>query len=133
MDLLRDALLFPIFWNPLCLILTLMKFARLGALGYALINVYLWPPKVAGAIVNRTIDDQVGDSVTGPRPTYSPTHNVWENQNGTCSGNNCLINPDASQAFRKTYTAGTYYPGMRSMGISMQFKGKPIRFVHVIS
>jgi len=102
-----------------------MKLAHLGTLGYALINVYLWwPPKVAAVIVNRTIDDHLGDSVTGLRPTYLSTHNAWDNQNGTCSGNNCFISPNVTQAFRKTYTAGTYYPGMGSMRITMQFKGR---------
>ena len=40
-----------------------MKLMRLGALGYALISIYLWPSKVVAAIVNATIDDQLGDSV----------------------------------------------------------------------
>jgi hypothetical protein len=37
--ILKNAVGCPIFWNPLYLILTLMKLAHLGALGYTLINV----------------------------------------------------------------------------------------------
>ena len=84
-----------------------MKLMRLGALGYALISIFLWPSKVAAAIVNRTIDDQRGDSVTGSQVIYYPA-DVWNDQ--TC-GNKCSITPNASQAFDGTYTAGTYSPG----------------------
>jgi hypothetical protein len=123
MDLLKDAVRWPIFWSPLYLILPLMKLAHLGAVGYTLIKVYWWPPKVAAAIVNRTIDDQLGDSVTGLQPTYFPT-NAWDKQNVTCNGTGCPIIPDTIHVFHKTYTEGTYYPALGSIGITMQFNGR---------
>lgn len=40
---------------------------------------------VSSTAVNRSIDDTLGDSVTGVRPTYLPdTTGVWEDN--TCSG-----------------------------------------------
>ena len=107
-------------------LLILMKLMCLGAPGYALINVYLWPSKVAAAIVWGTIDDQLGDSVTHRLVNYYPTQNVWANQ--TCGGNNCKVVPDKSQAFDNTYTAGTYDPEKISIGINMQFTGRLLKF-----
>ena len=78
-----------------------MKLMRLGALGYALISIYLWPSKVVAAIVNATIDDQLGDSVTHRLVNYYPSQNVWDDQ--TCGSNKCSIVPDKSQAFDNTY------------------------------
>ena len=57
-----------------------MKLMRLGALGYALISIYLWPSKVVAAIINATIDDQLGDSVTHRLVNYYPSQNVWDDQ-----------------------------------------------------
>ena len=109
-----------------------MKLMR-GALGYALISICLWSPKVAAAIVNGTIDDQFGDSVTGSQVIYYPAPSVWSDQ--TC-GDMCLISPNASQAFDGTYTAGIYAPAVDNftevgrgisaapIGISMEFTGR---------
>ena len=94
-----------------------MKLAGPVALVYSLITIYLRP--VAAALVNRTIDDQFGDSVTGLLPVYSPAKGVWDNQ--TCIG--CAIKADVTRAFMGTYSAATYNPGLTSMGISMQFSG----------
>ena len=88
-----------------------MNLKRPGALGYALI-ICLWPPKVAAAIVNGTIDDVRGDSVTGSQVIYYP-EDVWNDQ--TC-GNKCSITPNASRAFDGTYTAGTYSPAPAGSG-----------------
>ena len=104
-----------------------MKLMRLGALGYALISIYLWPSKVVAAIVNATIDDQLGDSVTHRLVNYYPSQNVWDDQ--TCGSNKCSIVPDKSQAFDNTYTAGTYEPDKEaSIGINMQFNGRSSKF-----
>ena len=108
-------------------LLLLMKLMCLGAPGYALINVCLWPSKVAAAIVWGTIDDQLGDSVTHRLVNYYPTQNVWANQ--TCGGNKCTVVPDKSQAFDNTYTAGKYDPAEKiSIGINMQFTGRIFKF-----
>ena len=107
-----------------------MKLMRLGALGYALISIFLWPSKVAAAIVNRTIDDQRGDSVTGSQVTYYPP-DVWNDQ--TC-GKKCTIGLDTSQAINGTYTAGTYDPAEQaSIGINMEFTGRIYKLIFVVS
>jgi hypothetical protein len=95
----------------------------LGALGYALISIYLWPSKVTAIIVNATIDDQLGDSVTRRLVNYYPSQNVWDDQ--TCGSNKCDIVLDKSQAFDNTYTARTYDPAkVGAIGINMQFTGR---------
>ena len=83
-----------------------MNLMRPGALGYALISICLWPSKVAAAIVNATIDDQVGDSVTHRPVNYYPNLAFWDDQ--MCISN-CIV-LDKSHAFDNTYTAGTYNP-----------------------
>jgi hypothetical protein len=80
-----------------------MKLAGLGALGYALVKICLWPSKIAATIVHQTIDDQRGDSVTYPR---------YYNQ--TCGS------PRSA--------AGTDRPAVGPMRISMQFNGGPRKF-----
>jgi len=100
-----------------------MKLMRLDTLGYALISIYLWPSKVAAAIVNATIDDGFGDSVTHRLVNYYPSQNVWDDQ--TCGSDKCDIVLDRSQTFDNTYTAGTYDPAkVGSIGINMQFTGR---------
>ena len=97
-----------------------MKLMCLAALGYTLISIYFWPSKVAAVILNGTIDDQLGDSVTHRLVDYYPTQNAWNNQ--SCVG--CYINPDAYYAFDNTYTAATYNPSTGPIGINMQFIGR---------
>ena len=97
-----------------------MTLMCLAALGYALISISLWPSKVAALIVNGTIDDQLGDSVTHRLADYYPTQNAWNNQ--TCVG--CYIHPDTTEAFRNTYTAATYNPSTGPIGINIQFMGR---------
>ncbi|OJT04505.1 hypothetical protein TRAPUB_4775 [Trametes pubescens] len=57
--------------------------------------------------VNRTIDDEKGDSVTGEVPVYTPDGS-WS-QGSTCSG--CFIQLDPSQTFDGTWHDSTHTPG----------------------
>ena len=131
MSQLMIALLSSTNLNPLCLAFPIpMNLMRPGALGYTLIIICLWPPKVAAAIVNATIDDQRGDSVTGSQVTYYPP-DVWNDQ--TC-GKKCTIGLDTSQAINGTYTAGTYDPAEQaSIGINMEFTGRIYKLIFVVS
>ncbi|KAI5116467.1 hypothetical protein M0805_006727 [Coniferiporia weirii] len=62
-----------------------------------------------GVLVNRTIDDQLGDSVTGVLPIYEgPPADNWQ-QGATCKG--CEAQPDPSLAFRGTWHDATWNPG----------------------
>ena len=87
---------------------------------------FLWNlPLVLAGIVNRTIDDQFGDSDTFRQVTYlSTTSDVWRNQ--SCGG--CPIQPDIARAFKGTYTAAfTNNTQLGSMSITMKFNGKSVR------
>jgi hypothetical protein len=91
----------------------------LGSLSALLISII----RIATATqVNRTIDDTLGDSVTGERPTYlSSNSGSWED--ATCKG--CVAQPDPYRAFAGTWTAATYYPlPLSSIGINLSFTGK---------
>jgi hypothetical protein len=92
-----------------------------GALSW-LVFAWLLPSLVFAGVVNRTIDDSFGDSQTGLQVTYQPGGGVWADE--TCSG--CAIKPDVAQAFKGTYNAATYNPGLGSVNITMQFNGKSI-------
>lgn len=67
-------------------------------------------PVATARLVNRTIDDEQGDSVTGVKPTYEPTSN-WA-QGSTCAG--CFLTPNkvvsVSRAFDGTWHDSTYTP-----------------------
>ena len=102
-----------------------MRLTGLSALGHALVSVYLWFPRVASFTVNRTIDSQLGDSVTGLLPIYSLAIDGGDTQ--ACI--KCTVKADVSQAFMGTYLAATYSPSLKSMGISMQFNGSSSVFV----
>lgn len=80
------------------------------------------------AATNRTIDDTLGDSVTGSRPKYSPVPGVWED--ATCKG--CAIQPDPSLAFDGTWTAATYNPNI-STSIELNFKGTAIYVFFILA
>ncbi|KAH7874868.1 uncharacterized protein C8R40DRAFT_1170977 [Lentinula edodes] len=85
---------------------------------------------VSSTAVNRSIDDTLGDSVTGVRPTYLPdTTGVWEDN--TCSG--CALVPDISSAFDGTYTAATYNPELKNISISFDFIGTAIYIFFILS
>ena len=62
-------------------------------LAYALL-IFNHVRSAAALAVNRTIDDQFGDSVTGALPVYSP-ENIWT-QGNQCS---CFAQPDYEQTF----------------------------------
>ena len=55
-------------------------------------------------LVNRTIDDKFGDSVTGQVPQYIPD-GVWD-QGDECAG--CHAQPDRTQVHNGTWHDATY-------------------------
>ncbi|KAJ3980287.1 hypothetical protein F5890DRAFT_1477851 [Lentinula detonsa] len=80
--------------------------------------------------VNRSIDDTLGDSVTGDRPTYLPdTLGVWEDN--TCL--DCALVPPTSNAFDGTYTAATYNPDLKNISISFAFTGTAIYVYFILA
>jgi len=90
--------------------------------GALFLILFLWNlPLALAGIVNRTIDDRFGDSVTFQRVTYLPTTStVWQDR----SCRKCLIQLDISRAFKGTYAAATYNPQLGPVSITMKFNGK---------
>ncbi|KAF8711510.1 hypothetical protein AX14_013227 [Amanita brunnescens Koide BX004] len=99
---------------------------RRAALG--LFTLLLLVCTTRAVLVNRTIDDTNGDPTTGLRPIYLP-NGPW---NGvSCS--NCAINPNASLAFDKTWSAATYNPGLKNMNITFSFTGVAIVIFFILA
>ncbi|KAK7681913.1 hypothetical protein QCA50_014875 [Cerrena zonata] len=68
---------------------------------------------------NRTIDDTIGDLITGTRPVYIPPTGVWKDV--TCV--DCAINPDTTKAFRGSWNAATYNPSIPEVSVQFSFTG----------
>lgn len=75
------------------------------------------------ALVNRTIDDTAGDSVTLQAPTYQPA-SPWGGP--SCVG--CAIVPDRALAFDGTWHAATYHPELLNVNITISFTGAELSF-----
>ncbi|RPD64632.1 hypothetical protein L227DRAFT_263205 [Lentinus tigrinus ALCF2SS1-6] len=73
--------------------------------------------------VNRTIDDQTGDSVTGVVPTYSPPA-AWK-QGATCDG--CFIKLDPDHVLGGTWHDATHSPNdAEPLLVTAQFTGTAV-------
>ncbi|KAK2466636.1 hypothetical protein APHAL10511_000894 [Amanita phalloides] len=87
------------------------------------LTIFLIFSTTQAALVNRTIDDTYGDSVTGQKPTYTPaSSSIW--QGPSCTG--CAIQPNPSLAFDGTWTAATYNPSLQNINITLRFTGVSI-------
>ena len=80
----------------------------------------------AGLTVNRTIDDQLGDAVTGLKPQYS---GEWQ-QGQSC--NKCLIHLDPSHTHNGTWHDATSTPGSTPPTITMHFSGTAVYVYNVL-
>ncbi|KAF5387048.1 hypothetical protein D9615_001533 [Tricholomella constricta] len=82
-------------------------------------------------LVNRTIDDTLGDSVTGARPMFLPDDpGVWEDQ--TCG--DCRVKADKALAFKGTWTSASYKgPDGTPISIRMNFTGTAIYVFLIIA
>jgi len=79
-----------------------------------------------GALVNRTIDDTLGDSVTGKLPVYLPQYGLW-NTGQNCSG--CAAQLDANLTFDKTWHDVEYNQGLNvttAPSMTLAFNGTAI-------
>ena len=86
---------------------------------------------VFSILVNRTIDDERGDSLTGQKPLYTP-EDQWH-QGATCSV--CLVNPstlDTSQIFDTTWHDGTYDLGGEDFTVQANFTGTAVYVFNII-
>ncbi|KAI0640175.1 hypothetical protein C8Q77DRAFT_116682 [Trametes polyzona] len=94
--------------------------------GFTLFSLCLLP-LVSSKLVNRTIDDEKGDSVTGAQPTYAPDNLNWI-QGTTCV--HCSFLPgtviDVDANFDGTWHDCTYHPGTPDRTITASFSGVAI-------
>ncbi|KAI0640159.1 hypothetical protein C8Q77DRAFT_1153048 [Trametes polyzona] len=94
-----------------------------SALGLVL-SLICSPPLVTSKLVNRTIDDEKGDSVTGVQPVYAPANLNWI-QGTTCVHCNFLPGKviDVNATFDGTWHDCTYHPGTPDRTITASFSG----------
>ncbi|TDL24130.1 hypothetical protein BD410DRAFT_719758 [Rickenella mellea] len=79
---------------------------------------------------NHTIDDTIGDDITGDVPTYTPS-SVW-NAGQDCPS--CSVQPDQSLAFDQTWHAATYGPSDNTpRSIDFSFNGTAIYVFGIIA
>ncbi|KAH9911278.1 uncharacterized protein BXZ73DRAFT_13479, partial [Epithele typhae] len=79
--------------------------------------------------VNQTIDDQLGDSVTGTVPTYDPI-TIEGSSCSSCSVNRGGI--DKSQIFKGTWHDSSNRPAGQSLTITAHFTGTAVYAFHII-
>ncbi|OJT04542.1 hypothetical protein TRAPUB_4812 [Trametes pubescens] len=91
---------------------------------------------VSAISVNRTIDDEKGDSVTGALPVYGPSSGTGANwfQGLLCVHCTMLPNKvvDISQTFDGTWHDSTYHPGDPDHTLDAQFTGTAIYVYFIV-
>ena len=74
---------------------------------------------IHSSAVNHTIDDELGDSVTGVKPMYSPA-DQWH-EHAQCPTCGVTMAADASKAFQGTWHDTSYEPtGLDPDGVSIE-------------
>ncbi|EIW63894.1 uncharacterized protein TRAVEDRAFT_110984, partial [Trametes versicolor FP-101664 SS1] len=87
---------------------------------------------VDGVLVNRTIDDNLGDSVTGEQPTYLPDGG-WA-LGSVCT--TCNIHPglvNLNKTFDQTWHDTTHHPGGPDQVITATFSGVAVYVFNIIA
>ncbi|KAL7280372.1 hypothetical protein ACG7TL_005297 [Trametes sanguinea] len=83
-------------------------------------------------LVNRTIDDQRGDSVTGAKPSWAPDNGWAQGQIcGTCGINSALV--DIDKVHDGTWLDSTYRPGQPDSVITVSFAGTAVYVFNLIA
>lgn len=99
----------------------------------ALLSGIVSLPFSAGALTNRTIDDEKGDSVTGAMPVYAPDDLNWI-QGLTCV--HCTMLPgkviDINANFDGTWHDCTYHPGTPDRTITASFSGTAVYVYFIV-
>ncbi|KAI0758221.1 hypothetical protein C8Q74DRAFT_1441786 [Fomes fomentarius] len=119
------------FWRSLvCVVPSVPMAVRLQLIALLLSTTRL---AYSGA-VNRTIDDEFGDSVTGDRPVYRPA-DQWH-EHAQCPQCGVTMAADASKAFQQTWHDTSYEPnGLDPDGVSieMSFTGTAIYIYSLVA
>ncbi|KAI0796187.1 hypothetical protein C8Q75DRAFT_803223 [Abortiporus biennis] len=89
-----------------------------------LVFLILSVQQVSSEWVNRTIDDQEGDQLTGRQVSYSPTE-LWT-QGATCG--NCAFHPSTSMTYDGTWHDGSRTPqnDVQPLEFSFKFNGTAV-------
>ncbi|PIL31267.1 hypothetical protein GSI_05965 [Ganoderma sinense ZZ0214-1] len=103
-------------WISLSLLLAL-AFVRPGACG----------------MVNRTIDDQNGDQVTGKVPIYTPAGGWTQGSHCNGCGINISIGVDPGELFDGTWHDTTVHPNGPPHAITMNFTGSAVYVFNMIA
>ncbi|KAI0751142.1 hypothetical protein C8Q80DRAFT_554988 [Daedaleopsis nitida] len=87
---------------------------------------------VAPLSVNRTIDDETGDCITGAMPVYSP-QGSWAQGSTcrTCGVSSTFVN--TSEVFDGTWHDTTYHPDDADRIILMTFTGHAVYIFHLLA
>ena len=95
-----------------------------------------WAGFASGVLVNRTIDDQKGDSVTGVTPLFLPDGGIW-NAGQTCT--TCAIRAggkpiDTEHVFDGTWYDATYHgmAGEQELVVQVNFTGQAVYVYHIV-
>ena len=83
--------------------------------------------------VNRTVDDEYGDSLTGIRPSYSGNSTYGWQQGATCT--TCVINTriiDVNKAFDGTWQDTTYHVGDVPKEANVTFTGTAVYVFFIV-
>ena len=117
----------PDLESPILSLPTMLLFRWFSSL---LTHLVLIIPTIA-SLVNRTIDDEFGDSVTGVVPTYAPQG--WlQGQNCTgCSFNS--RNVDISQVFNGSWHSAMHIPGSTDFNVTASFSGIAVYVFNLIA
>ncbi|KAI0640164.1 hypothetical protein C8Q77DRAFT_1153053 [Trametes polyzona] len=96
--------------------------------------IWIWCTAVlaSGILVNRTIDDELGDSVSHAPPVYLPDGG-WA-LGSVCTS--CNIHPglaDVDQAFDQTWHDTTHHPGSASPSIIATFSGSAVYVFNLVA
>ncbi|KAK0470986.1 hypothetical protein IW261DRAFT_1513913, partial [Armillaria novae-zelandiae] len=94
----------------------------------------LLSPLIMGELTNHTIDDTLGDGLTGSQVDYSPSSDadalIWKN---VSQCNDCAIAPSASSAMCYTWTSAMYNPVLWNVTAEMLFHGSAIYIYLILS
>ena len=87
------------------------------------------------ALINVTIDDHFGDSLTGFIPAYLPNDGSWHvgSPSEVCS--DCHITPstlDVSQIYDHTWHDTTYRPGQAPAEVTVNFTGSAVYVFSIV-
>ncbi|PIL32307.1 hypothetical protein GSI_05553 [Ganoderma sinense ZZ0214-1] len=90
---------------------------------------------VAPALVNVTVDDQLGDRTTGLIPEYLPNDGTWHVGSPTEDCPSCKIKPSTlnlSQIHEETWHDATHTPPLTPATVTVQFNGSAVYVFNIL-